>query len=349
MSRVVTLFFYSVLIATPAAPALAAATMNPVDFSSSDRVLAWINGYRHKPEPQHLPVAIQALSKFGAFRDPESCGVYVGFISGVIGTNPQIAGDLVARAFPINPEDHWVIVRAIAHSALPDWKHLLAEHAYRMPSRSVMISKYLDGSLPTLNDTQPQQPLSANEKIKRIFSKEKPLGPQVDWKLDASPEVLDMLWGKYFASGDYGPIVRIVGLLPFSRDNESVDKLTLGVMAKYTLASNSARNPDILALVKRTAPQQTPDNAKIVKQITDAADTMQLTALRKEALGAIEDLKRKGPNSKRDIKNWGSVGEGAIALGCMGAALSGVGAAVGIPCVVGGALTSYALKGLATP
>ncbi len=346
MSRVVALIFSIFLFA----PAALGGVSTPVDFSSSERVLAWINGYRHKPEPQHLPVAVQALSKYGAFRDPESSGVYVGFISGVIGSNPAIAGDLVARSFPINAEDHWVMVRAVAHSALPDWKHLLAEHAYRMPGRSVMISKYLDGSLPTLNDTQPQKPLSTNEKIKRMFSSEKrPSGPHVDWKIDASPEVLDMLWGKFFATGDYGPILRIVGMLPFSKDEESVDKLTLGVMAKYTLASNSARNPDILALVKRSARQQTPDNAKIVKQITDAADTMQLTALRKEAIGAIEDLKRKGPGSKRDIKNWGTIGEGAIALGCIGAAVSGVGAAVGIPCVVGGAVTSAALKGLAAP
>lgn len=318
-----------------------------VDFSTSELVLGWINGYRHKPEPEHLPVAIQALSKYGAFRDPESCGVYVGFVSGVIGANPELAGDLIAKSFPINPEDHWVMVRAIANSGLPHWKHLLAEHAYRMPTRRVMIAKYLDGSLPTLNDTQPQKPLSTNDKIKRMFSGEKPPVPAVDWKLDASPEVLDMLWGKYFATGDYGPVLRIVGMLPFSKDNENVDKLTLGAMAKYTLASNSSRNPDLLEMVKRSARHQPEETVKIVKQITDAADTMQLTAIRKEAVGAIEDLKRKGPGSKRDLKNWGTIGEGAIALGCIGAAVSGVGAAIGIPCVVGGAVASAAMKGVA--
>jgi hypothetical protein len=331
------------------APQAQAGPVKPIDFSTSDLVLAWINGYRHKPEPEHLPVAIQALSKYGAFRDPESCGVYVGFISGVIGANPEIAGDLIARSFPIHAEDHWVIVRAIAHSGLPHWKHLLAEQAYRMPTRRVMIAKYVDGSLPTLTDTQAQKPLSANDKLKRMFSGEKPPVPAVDWKLDASPEVLDMLWGKYFATGAYGPILRIVAMLPFSKDNENVDKLTLGAMAKYTLASNSARNPDLLELVKRSARQQPPETVKILTQITEAADTMQLTAIRKEAVGAIEDLKRKGPGSKRDLKNWGTIGEGAIALGCIGAAVSGVGAAVGIPCVVGGAVTSAALKGLASP
>jgi hypothetical protein len=320
----------------------------PIDFSSSERVLGWINGYRHKPEPEHLPVAIQALSRAGAFRDPESSGVYIGFVAGVIGANPEIAGDLIAQSFPMHPEDHWVMVRSIAHSGLPDWKHLLSEHAYRMPTRKVMIAKYIDGSLPTLNDTQAQTPPSTNDKIKRLLTGAKPPIPAVDWKLEASPELLDMLWGRFYATGDYGPILRIVGMLPFSKDNESVDKLTLGAMAKYTLANNSSRNPDLLEMLKRSARQQPEETAKILKQVTDAADTMQLTAIRKEAVLAIEDLRRKGPGSKRDLKNWGTIGEGAIALGCIGAAVSGVGAAVGIPCVVGGAVTSAALKGLAS-
>ena len=325
-----------------------AAPGKPADFSTSEQVLTWINAYRHKPEPQHLPAAVQALSRYGAFRDPESSGVYVGFISGVLGANPDIAGDLIARSFPVNPEDQWVMVRAIAHSGLPHWKHVLAEHAFRMPTRRVMIAKYVDGSLPTLNDTVPQKPPSVNDKLKRIFTGEKAPGPAVDWKIDASPEVLDMLWGKYFATGDYGPIVRIVGLLPFSADNENIDKLTLGAMAKYTLASNSARNPDLLAILRRSAAQrQPPETLKPLKQIIEAADTMQLGAIRKEALGAIEDLKRKGPGSKRDLKNWGTIGEGAIALGCIGAAAAGA-LALGLPCVVGGAITSAALKGLAT-
>ena len=324
-----------------------AAPAKPADFGSSDLVLSWINGYRQKPEPDRLPIAIQALSRYGAFRDVESCGVYVGFIAGVLGANPEMAGDLIARSFPISAEDHWVIVRAVAHSGLPHWKHLLSEHAYRMPSRSVMIAKFVDGSLPTLSDTVAQKPPTANEKIKRILSGEKPVGPAVDWALDASPEVLDMLWGRFFATGDYGPILRIVGMLPFSNDRDGVEKLTLGVMAKYTLASNASRNPDLLVMLKRAARQQPPDTVKILKQVTDAADTMQLSKIRKEALGAIEDLRRKGPGYKRDIATWGQVGEGAIALGCIGAAVSGVGAAIGIPCVVGGAVASAAIKGMA--
>jgi hypothetical protein len=332
----------AVLVAGLMQHAVAAAPQR-AEFISSDEVLTWINGYRHKPDPQRLPLAIKATSRFGGLRDPESAGVFIGFIAGVLGSNPDIAGDLIAKSFPINPEDDWAIVRAIAHSGLPDWKHTLAEHAYRMPARTVMIQKFIDGSLPTLGATVEQKPPSAGEKFKRLFTGEKPKGPMVDWALDASPEVLDMLWGRFFATGEYGPILRIVAMLPWSKDRDHVDKLTLGAMAKYTLASNSARDPKLLAMLKRSARHQPEDTAKIVKEITDAADTMQLAAIRKEALGAIEDLKRKGPGSKRDVMTAGRIGEGAIALGCIGAAATG-NVALGLPCVVGGAVTSAALR-----
>jgi hypothetical protein len=331
------------LLAGLISQAAAAATQRPAEFLSSDAVLSWINGYRHKPEPNRLPAAVQAMSRYGGLRDPESAGAFVGFIAGVIGTNPDIAGDLIAKSFPINPEDDWAMVRAIAHSGLPDWKHVLAEHAYRMPARKVMVQKFIDGSLPTLGATVAQRPPSATEKFKRLFTGEKPKVPMVDWALDASPEVLDMLWGRFFATGDYGPILRIVGMLPWSKNRDSVDKLTLGAMAKYTLASNAARDPKLLTMLKRSARNQPDDTAKIVKEITDAADTMQLSAIRKEAVGAIEDLKRKGPGSKRDMMTAGRIGEGAIALGCIGAAATG-NVALGLPCVVGGAVTSAALR-----
>ncbi len=322
-----------------------AAQPRPVvaEFTSSDTVLAWINRYRHKPDPQRLPAAIQTLSRAGTFRDPESCGVYIGFIAGVIGSNPERASDLIAQSFPLDAEDHWAMVRAIANSGLPDWKHLLAEHAHRMPTRHVMIDKYISGALPTLRDTVARKPPTATQKLKRFLTRATPEGPAVDWALDVSPEVLDMLWGQYFATGDYGPVLRIVALLPWSADRDSVDRLTLGAMAKYTLASNSARNHELLTLLKRSALHQPEDTRKILAQVTEAADTMQLAAIRKEAIAAIEELKRKGPGSKRDVMTWGRVGEGAIALGCIGAAATGQ-VALGLPCVIGGAVSSAALR-----
>ena len=63
---------------------------------------------------------------------------------------------------------------------------------------------------------------------------------------------------------------------------------------------------------------------------------------------SIAELKAKGPAYKRQITWWGTMGEGAISLGCVVAAVVGT-VALGIPCVVGGATASAALRYFSTP
>jgi hypothetical protein len=120
-------------------------------------------------------------------------------------------------------------------------------------------------------------------------------------------------------------------------------------MAKYTLAINAGRNPDLLARVKWAETQPQPETVKpVLKEIIEAAETYESGKLRNEALAAIEELKRKGPGSKRDLSVWGQVGEGALAVGCIVLAVTGQ-VEFGIPCVVGGVATSAALRLWDTP
>src|SRR6266849_306111 len=320
-----------------------AALPSRVEFSSTDMVARWISSYRAKPEPARLPAAVRALSQLGAFKDPEGAGVYVGFIAGVIGTNPAKAEQLIAKIFPIAPADHWVIVRAIAYSNHPDWTGLLRKFAERMPLRQVMIDKYLEGKLATLDEI----PLEKKnptlwDKARGLFQNDKDGKQPNEMTLDKSPELLDTLWGYYFGTGSYVPIARIITLLPWSNDHDSVDKLTVGNMAKYTLASNAARDTELLAMLKRASKKQHKTTASVLNEIIDAAETMETTRLRKDALASIEELKRKGPGSKRDFATWAQVGQGALALGCIAAATTGH-IEFGLPCVIGGAASSAAL------
>jgi hypothetical protein len=77
--------------------------------------------------------------------------------------------------------------------------------------------------------------------------------------------------------------------------------------------------------------------------VIEAAETVDLARLRKEALASIDELKRKGPGYKRDVSLWGQIGQGALALGCIGAAAAGQ-IEFGIPCVVGGAVSSAGMR-----
>ena len=129
----------------------AAATPPGGALNSTDSMLKWINAYRGKPEPDALPVLVRGLSEMQAFKDPESSGAYIGFIAGVLGANPERAHTLIEKMITIQPADHWVLVRAIAYSGLPNWKELLGSFTDRMPTRRALIDKYLSGALPTLD------------------------------------------------------------------------------------------------------------------------------------------------------------------------------------------------------
>jgi hypothetical protein len=348
--RLVTLFtaLTAALIATSAAiatlPARASTTpARAPDLSSGEAILRWINGYRAKPDVADVPAVVRALSAFSAFKDPESSGVYVGFIAGVLAANPSKADDLIARMFPLPEQDQWVVVRAVAYSGLPQWKQLLHKYADRMPARRVMIEKLVAGKLPTLD----QMAFDKNkggfmDTMKGYFTFGETPAKQVE--LELSPDVLDTLWGYYFGTRAYAPIATIMAMLPMSKDRDSADKLTIGSMAKYTLASNAARDSELLGVLKWSRNQQPKEIAPILDEVIEAAESVDTARVRKEALAAIEELKRKGPGSKRDVAWWGQLGQGAVGVGCVAAAASGVAAVVGIPCVVGGAVGSAALN-----
>src|ERR1700730_1589812 len=328
------------------APATAAPTSTS-DLATTDAVLRWINSYRKKPDVAHVPVAVRTLSRLDALRESETAAVYVGFVAGIIGSNPQKADELVEKMLAIKAEDHWFIVRAVAYSGMPNWRDLLSRFADRMPTRRLMIEKYASGNLPTLDAIAFEASPTAMDRVKGFTAS---VGNFVTGhktpesvRLDASPEVLDTLWGYYFATASYGPVQRILRMLPWSKDRQDTDKLTVGSMAKFTLASNAAHDAQLLAMLRREVHHQPEDVQPIVNEIIEAVDTMEIAHLRKVALAAIEDLKRKGPGYKRDLSTWGQVGQGAMALGCVAAAATGQ-VEFGLPCVVGGALGSAALN-----
>jgi len=312
------------------------------EFNSVDGVLRWIYVYRAKPDPNSVPAAIRTLSRLGGLQDTERAGVYVGFLAGVIGANPLAADEIVDKTLTIQREDRWIVVRAIAYSGRPDWKQLLRKFASRMPERRAMIAKYLAGKSPTLDELAIAPSPSGFERLRDSLRIDAVWGKR-ERKiiLEPSPEVLDILWGYYFASGSYGPIMRIVAMLPWSEDRDDVERLTIGSMAKFTLASNAMRDSDLLALLKGSskARNQPKETVAALNEVTDAAETVEIARIRKQAMGAIDELRRKGPAYRRSANWWGYVGQSAIAGGCIAAAVTGH-VEFGLPCVVGGAASS---------
>jgi hypothetical protein len=311
-------------------------------------VQQWIYNYRAKPDYAHVPAAVRVLFHSQTFREPENAGIYLGFIAGAIASNPAKAEQLVNSFFPVPPEDEWVIVRAIAYSGLPDWRNLLRKVAVKMPARKVMIDGYLNGTLPILTEIRLEEERPGMmDKLRGAFTRnpfakeEKKIDTTITYA--GNQDLLDTLWGYYFATGSHEPIMRIAQMLPWSKSRDTVDKLTVGSMARYTLASYAVRDAELREFLRSELPRQ-PDPIKVpLGEVLQAADTVQLGAVRKDALAAVDELKAKGSDSRRNLDLWGQVGVGAIALGCVSAAALGA-VAVGIPCVIGGSASQGLLS-----
>ena len=283
-------------------------------FNKPEVLLQWMNDYRHNPEPERLAEAYKAMRDLNLLKDVEAAGIYVGFIAGVIGANPDKAEKLVADMFPMPPQDQVIVVKAIAYSGLAEWKELLGKFVERMPARKVVIDHYLYGKLPVLRDL----PLD-------------------------SPIAVDANWGYYYATGSSEPIQRLVRALAWSRDKNNVERLTIGSMVKWTLAQNASRDPELLGYLKTSLPHQPEDVEVPLADIIESCETFELAHIRKQAMDSIEELKRKGSEASRNFAWWGQAGQTALSLGCVGAAVAGQPTAE-IPCVVGSAMSAAGLK-----
>ncbi len=292
-------------------------TQHPPAFTKAEDILRWINDYRHHPEPERLPAAVTAMRELLLLKDVEQAGIYIGFIAGVIGSNPEKAEKLIAEMFPMPPPDQIIVVKAIAYSGLSNWKELMGKFVERMPARKIVIERYLYGKMEVLR----KLPLD-------------------------NPIAVDANWGYYFATGSSEPIQRLVRTLAWSQNKNDVEKLTIGSMVKWTLAQNASRDWDLLGYLKTSLPHQ-PDNVAVpLKDVIELAETFELAHIRTDAMTAIDTLKTRGSAASRNFSWWGQAGQTAFALGCVAAGAAGM-VVAGIPCVVGGALSNVALKYLA--
>lgn len=293
----------------------AGATEPRPDFRTKEALRRWINIYRHNPAPEYVPLAVKAMARLGLFANPEQSGVYIGFVAGVLADNQTKAEQLVKKMYPLPPESQVVIIKAIAFSGLPEWKYLLAKFSERMPARKILISKYLFGNGKTLKDLP----------------------------FTNGPFVLDAWWGFYFATGSYEPARQIIRATALAGEQDDPEKLTVGLMAKWTLASNATHNRALLDFMRVELANHPKAVTKQLAASIAAAESFETYKLRKEALASLNSLKTKGSATQRKWIWWGQAGQIVFALGCVVASATGH-VELGLPCVVGGAASTAALK-----
>ncbi|HSD93479.1 MAG TPA: hypothetical protein VLB11_10695 [Methyloceanibacter sp.] len=322
----------------PAAPTRpedeAAAPAPHGGFGSVEQLMDWISNYRKNKAPSRVPAAVHAMRQYGLFGDEEKAWFCTGFIAGVLGSNPKDGPGMIPRMFPMPDKEQAVIIRAIAYSGRPDWRELLESNASRMPLRRPLIDDFLAGKRPILMEL----PLEHG----------------------GSPGIY-ALWGYYVATGQHAPVVRIMEALRWSKnksdsgfsfrkiftgwgsDPSALDKVTAGGTAKWTLASYAERDRELINLYRAEYERQPKEVAKPLKDVIEAAEIFESEKIRKDQFGAIEDAQRAKMSSEAGMTKGATAGSIAIATGCVAASALGQ-AYIALPCVLGGALYTGAVK-----
>jgi hypothetical protein len=324
-------------VPTSAMPIQLEATPQPTpqaSFASAEKLLDWVTNYRQHPNASRVPAAVHAMNDFGLFGDEDKEWFCIGFIAGVLGTNPKDGPALIPRMFPLPDKEQAVIIRAIAYSERPDWRELLEKNRARMPLRGPLIDDFLQGKRPTLMQLPLEQGGSSG-----IYA----------------------LWGYYVATGQHEPVIRIMQALQWSRnkddhsfsfkkmftgwgsDASAVEKITTGGTAKWTLASYAERDRDLLELYRSELPRQPEAIATPLKDVIAAAQAFESETIRKDQFGAIEDAQKAQMSNEAGMSKGATAGSIAIATGCVAATALGQ-PEIAIPCVIGGALYTGAVK-----
>lgn len=303
------------------------------EFSTPDRVLHWIYQYRRAPAPLRLPQAVHAMRDHGLLADAKKAGFFIGFIAGVLGANPLSAPRLIAKMPSLPAKQQAVIIKAIAFSGHPKWRALLARIKPRMPYRAPLIERYLSGEAQTLMYVP----------------------------LASGAETIYALWGYYYATGHYQPVVRVIGALEWteaksasgfsfsrlisgwSRHEPSFEELTVGATAKWTLAAHAERNRDLLALYRAELPGRQGAVADGLADVIAAAERFEAESIREEQIVVID--KAKVERARKDMQPASAVtfGTVAIATGCVIATATGH-PEIAVPCVISGAVFSGVTK-----
>src|ERR1700680_759549 len=104
-----------------------------------------------------------------------------------------------------------------------------------------MIASYLAGTLPTLTAIPLEEATPGMlDKLRGVFTKN-PFAKE-DKKLQmaltfaSNQDLLDTLWGYYFATGSHIPILCIMQMLPWKKSPDTICTRPGGSLAPYTLA-----------------------------------------------------------------------------------------------------------------
>jgi len=202
--------------------------------------------YYQKPQPGTIPSLLPELQKQGSLDLARMTAA--GFLSQVFRENPD----------------------RLTEWAPAIWK--LDESARAYVWLSVWFSNTEPG-MKLLHEVVPREKGSAAESLSKLIEG---TAPPLDHYEVRSGQVLDLLWGAFYATGRQEYIARIIDCLPWSlkTGKGDVQQMAIGKVAEWSLRENARVHPRVLALAKSELDRRDAETRTILsKLILDAEKT----------------------------------------------------------------------------
>lgn len=208
-------------------------------FASVEELDRWMMYYYLRPEPQRIPSAIQSMAKEGLLDKLSVHPMFIAFFGQVFRQNEDRLSSWAQALDSLSEGHKRLFWSALWFSNTKKGKALLGE----IPVGTYPNSKELVSKL--LADTAPDV-----------------LSMEVN-----SPQVLDTLWGTFFATGNERCVQRIIPILPWVQEKQNSGKQLVGSVAKWSLTSNAAGHDRVLEICKGELDKQPKQVRAILKQV----------------------------------------------------------------------------------
>ncbi len=205
-------------------PVTLADRMKPVKaINSVDDLSRWMTYYYLHPQPELVVAAIK-LADQNNLLEGDSVAPFQGFLSRVFERNPEQISVWFQDLGSIKDTSKTVVLTAVWWSNTAEGKTVLDNIANSMPEKAKV------------------------EFRKQIDKKAEDL----DKMAIESPDILDILWGAYSATGDEKYVKRLMTPLCWGeKDTKDLNRLMISSAASWSLTSNLEQHPKVKEICQK--------------------------------------------------------------------------------------------------
>jgi hypothetical protein len=180
------------------------------EISSVDSLSRWMTYYYANPQPELLVPALLFADKEGLLKG-DTVAPLQAFAARVMAQNPGKVKEWFTKLGPMSEIGKTVVLTSIWWSNTKEGKELLDTVASGLTEKSKSEFREQVNSAP----------------------------PTVETMEISSPDILDMLWASFSATGDTKYVTRLMTVLPWGRpDAKDLPKMLIASAARWSLISN---------------------------------------------------------------------------------------------------------------